>query len=41
MGDKGDDLINGVDDDEDKLDGGDGRNLCFIDAADEAEDCHF
>jgi Ca2+-binding RTX toxin-like protein len=42
MGDKGHDLLNGVDTaEEDKLDGGDGRNVCFVDAADEADDCGY
>ncbi|HEV3363913.1 MAG TPA: calcium-binding protein [Acidimicrobiia bacterium] len=41
-GNKGDDLLNGVDaGGEDKLSGGDGRNLCFVDASDEPEDCKF
>jgi Ca2+-binding RTX toxin-like protein len=43
LGGHGHDILNGVDDpsDPDKLNGGDGKNLCFIDALDEPEDCKF
>jgi Ca2+-binding RTX toxin-like protein len=43
FGNDGHDILNGVDDpaEADKLDGGDGRNLCFIDALDEPDDCKF
>lgn len=42
LGDRGHDILNGVDGGEpDKLDGGDGKNLCFIDALDEADNCKF
>jgi Ca2+-binding RTX toxin-like protein len=42
-GNDGHDILNGVDDptNPDKLDGGDGKNLCFIDALDEPEECKF
>jgi Ca2+-binding RTX toxin-like protein len=41
-GNKGDDILNGVDaGGEDKLSGGDGKNLCFVDPSDEPEDCRF
>jgi Ca2+-binding RTX toxin-like protein len=43
FGNDGHDILNGVEDpaEPDKLDGGDGRNLCFVDALDEPEDCKF
>jgi len=45
FGNDGHDILNGVEDpdpaEEDKLDGGDGKNLCFVDALDEPEDCKF
>ena len=42
LGNDGHDILNGVDGgDPDKLDGGEGKNLCFIDAPDEPEDCRF
>ena len=43
FGNDGHDILNGVDDPAmpDKLNGGEGRNLCFIDALDEPEDCRF
>jgi Ca2+-binding RTX toxin-like protein len=43
FGDKGDDILNGVDMAvaEDKLKGGDGRNVCFVDASDDPDDCRF
>lgn len=42
-GNDGHDILNGVDSvpSEDKLEGGDGRNLCFVDAADETDDCSY
>jgi Ca2+-binding RTX toxin-like protein len=40
-GNRGDDILNGVDGSDDKLKGGDGRNLCFVDAGDEVDDCRF
>jgi Ca2+-binding RTX toxin-like protein len=44
-GNRGDDIVNGVDGTDpgsnDKLKGGDGRNLCFVDAGDEVDDCRF
>jgi Ca2+-binding RTX toxin-like protein len=42
-GNDGHDILNGVDDptNPDKLEGGDGKNLCFIDALDEPDDCKF
>jgi Ca2+-binding RTX toxin-like protein len=45
FGNDGHDILNGVDDPDpaeaDKLDGGEGRNLCFVDALDEPDDCKF
>ncbi|MEW6476864.1 MAG: hypothetical protein AB1679_31795 [Actinomycetota bacterium] len=43
FGSDGHDILNGVDDptNPDKLDGGEGKNLCFIDALDEPEECKF
>ena len=45
FGNDGHDILNGVEDPDpaepDKLDGGDGRNLCFVDALDDPSDCKF
>lgn len=43
FGDKGHDILNGVEmvPTEDVLRGGDGRNVCFVDAADQAFDCRY
>ncbi|HYH50647.1 MAG TPA: hypothetical protein VEG38_13960 [Acidimicrobiia bacterium] len=43
LGDDGHDILNGVDEptNPDSVDGGDGKNLCFIDALDEPEDCKY
>jgi Ca2+-binding RTX toxin-like protein len=40
-GGKNDDILNGVDGADDQLKGDDGRNLCFVDAGDEVDDCRF
>ena len=44
-GGKGDDILNGVDGtnppSDDNLKGDGGRNLCFVDAGDEVDDCRF
>lgn len=43
FGDKGHDILNGVDmsGDEDKLNGGAGKNICFVDANDDPDDCRY
>jgi Ca2+-binding RTX toxin-like protein len=43
-GGKGDDILNGIESinpANDTLKGDDGRNLCFVDAGDEVDDCRF